>query len=112
MNLSIGVNVELTDVLEAYDGESFQWYFSIVESFNGIFLKIGSFNGTQLIFLTQKETAGCSMQVRWRGRRDTGNDAGRNWDGFGLVVAAGGIFYRWPGLGSRRSNWMNDRVVD
>jgi hypothetical protein len=35
MNLSIGVNVELTDVLEAYDGGSFQWYFSVVESFNG-----------------------------------------------------------------------------
>ena len=50
MNLSIGVNVELTDVLEAYDVESFQWYFSIVEFFNGIFLNIGSFNGTQLIF--------------------------------------------------------------
>jgi len=49
MNLSIGVNVELTDVLEAYDGESFQWYFSIVESFNGIFLKIQSFNGTEPI---------------------------------------------------------------
>ena len=39
MNLSIGVNVELTDVLEAYDGESFQWYFSIVEFFNGFFSK-------------------------------------------------------------------------
>ena len=50
MNLSIGVNVELTDVLEAYDGESFQWYFSIVESFNGIFLRTGSFNGTKLIW--------------------------------------------------------------
>jgi len=50
MNLSVGVNVELTDVLEAYDGESFQWYFSIVEFFNGIFLNIGSFNGTQQIF--------------------------------------------------------------
>ena len=37
MNLSIGVNVELTDVPEVYDGESIQWYFSIVESFNGIF---------------------------------------------------------------------------
>jgi len=49
MNLSIGVNVELTDVLEAYDGESFQWYFSIVESFNDIFLKIQSFNGTEPI---------------------------------------------------------------
>jgi hypothetical protein len=50
MNLSIGVNVELTDVLEAYNRGSFQWYFSIVESFNGIFLKIQSFNGTEPIF--------------------------------------------------------------
>ena len=49
MNLSVGVNVELTDVLEAYDVESFQWYFSIVESFNDIFLKIQSFNGTEPI---------------------------------------------------------------
>ena len=42
--------MELTDVLKGYNGETFQWYFSAVQSFNDIFLKIESFNGTELIF--------------------------------------------------------------
>jgi hypothetical protein len=33
-----------------YNGETFQWYFSAVESFDGSFLKMGSFNGNELIF--------------------------------------------------------------
>lgn len=38
-------------------------------------------------------TQNCRLQPAGevaRGRRDTGNDAGRNWDGFGLVAAAAG----------------------
>ena len=54
----------------------------------------------------KRKTAGCSMQVRWRGRRDTGNDAGRNWDGFGLVVAAGGDIL--PAAGS----WIETVQLD
>ena len=42
-------NVKLTGMLKGYNGGTFQWYFSAVQSFNGIFLKIGSFNGTELI---------------------------------------------------------------
>ena len=43
-------NVKLTGMLKGYNGGTFQWYFSTVQSFNGSFLKIGSFNGTELIF--------------------------------------------------------------
>ena len=37
-------------MVKGYNGETFQWYFSAVQSFNGSFLKIGFFNGTELIF--------------------------------------------------------------
>jgi len=43
-------NVKLTGMVKGYNGETFQWYFSAVQSFNGSFLKIGFFNGTELIF--------------------------------------------------------------
>jgi hypothetical protein len=36
-------------MLKGYDRETFEWYFSAVQSFNGNFLKIESFNGTELI---------------------------------------------------------------
>jgi hypothetical protein len=43
-------NRQLTDVLEAYDWRKLSMVFFLVESFNGIFLKIQSFNGSEPIF--------------------------------------------------------------
>ena len=34
--------VKLTGMLKGYNGGIFQWYFSVVQFFNGIFLRIGS----------------------------------------------------------------------
>jgi hypothetical protein len=36
------------------NGAAFQWYFSRDRTFNGIFLKFGSFNGIELIFPNKK----------------------------------------------------------
>jgi len=44
---AIQVNMDLTDVLMGYNRGTFQWYFSIIQSFSGIFfLKTESFIGT------------------------------------------------------------------
>ena len=42
---SFRINDEFTVVVEGNNGAGFGWYFSNWETFGGIFLKIGSFNG-------------------------------------------------------------------
>jgi hypothetical protein len=44
------VHVKITAVVEINNGASFEWYFSKAQFFSGIFLKMGSFNGIDLIF--------------------------------------------------------------
>ena len=36
----MNLQLELTDVLKCYNGGTFQWYFSTVQSFNDIFLRL------------------------------------------------------------------------
>jgi hypothetical protein len=43
-------HVYITAVVENNNGGSFQWYFSDAHNFSGIFLKMTSFNGMNLIF--------------------------------------------------------------
>jgi hypothetical protein len=44
------VHAHLTIMVKTYNGANFGWYFSKAETFSGIFLKCGSFDGTELIF--------------------------------------------------------------
>jgi hypothetical protein len=44
------VDVEFTVMVPAYNRANFGWYVSKHKTFSGIFLKSGSFDGTELIF--------------------------------------------------------------
>jgi hypothetical protein len=47
------LTVEFTAMVQAYNGAGFGWYFAKDKTFSGIFLKSGSFNGTEPIFPLQ-----------------------------------------------------------
>jgi hypothetical protein len=44
------LTVEFTVMVQAYNGAGFGWYFTKGNTFSAIFLKSGSFNGTEPIF--------------------------------------------------------------